>query len=50
MMHKIHSGNPPDNFKRLFTPWNKFIPTQPAVLHEERSSGKQHQVNMEKDL
>jgi len=23
MMHKIHSGNPPDDFKRLFTPFNQ---------------------------
>jgi len=23
IMHKIHSGNPPDNFKQLFTPLNQ---------------------------
>jgi len=29
-------------------PWIKFIPMQPVVLHEERSSSKQHQVNAER--
>ena len=31
-------------------PWIKYIPTQPVVLHEERSSGKQQKINTEKDL
>ena len=33
-----------------FLRWIKFIPMQLGVLHEERSSGKQHELNTEKDL
>jgi len=32
MLHTIHSGNPPDNFKRLFAPLNQIIFPKPVVL------------------
>jgi len=48
MMYKINSGNPPYSLNLLLG--LKFIPMQPVVLHEERSSGKQHQLNTEKDI
>ena len=50
IMHKMHADNPPDNFKQLLLPWIKYIPMQPVVLHEERSSSKQQKINTEKDL
>jgi len=49
ILHKIHSGNPPDNFKQLFTPLSQNHFYAARRLHEERSSGKQHQINTEKD-
>jgi len=52
IMHEMHAGIPPDNFKQPFTPLNQIhsYPMQPVVLHEERSFGKQQKINTEKDL
>jgi len=49
-MHKIHSANPPDNFKQLFTPLNQIHSYATGSATRGHSSGKQHQANTEKDL
>jgi len=49
MMHNIHSGNPSNNLSDCLIPCIKCIPMQPEVLHEGCFSGKQHQVEEQKD-